>query len=54
MITALLPRFLVKFICQYYFPNDIQISREAEKIGNQRDFEGGQIEMLPISDVPPR
>ncbi|KAL1338670.1 hypothetical protein HN51_033277 [Arachis hypogaea] len=58
IITALLPRFLVKFICQYYFPSDIQISKEAEKInGNQiqrENFERGQIEMLPISDVPPR
>ncbi|XP_019418812.1 PREDICTED: phospholipid-transporting ATPase 1-like [Lupinus angustifolius] len=51
VIAALLPRFTVKFIYQYYFPTDIQISREAEKIGFQRDAEdGGQIEMFPISD----
>ncbi|KAK7259700.1 hypothetical protein RIF29_25313 [Crotalaria pallida] len=55
IIAALLPRFVVKYVYQYYFPSDIQISREAEKIVNQRDVEGGrQIEMLPISDGPPR
>ncbi|KAE9598321.1 hypothetical protein Lal_00004150 [Lupinus albus] len=51
VIAALLPRFAVKFIYQYYFPTDIQISREAEKVVIQREVEGGgQIEMLPISD----
>lgn len=54
VITALLPRFVVKYIYQYYFPNDIQISREAEKFGNPRVNGGGQIEMHPISDAPPR
>ncbi|KAK7313723.1 hypothetical protein VNO77_38918 [Canavalia gladiata] len=43
VIGALLPRFVVKFIYQYYFPNDIQISREAEKFGNARDNGSGQI-----------
>ncbi|KAJ1442499.1 P-type ATPase [Sesbania bispinosa] len=54
VIAALLPRFVVKFVYQYYFPNDIQISREAEKFGNVRVNEGGQIEMHSISDGPPR
>ncbi|XP_019440874.1 PREDICTED: phospholipid-transporting ATPase 1-like isoform X2 [Lupinus angustifolius] len=55
MIAALLPRFAVKFVYQYYFPTDIQISREAEKVGIEREVEGGgQIEMLPISDGPSR
>ncbi|XP_027355043.1 phospholipid-transporting ATPase 1-like [Abrus precatorius] len=54
VIAALLPRLVVKFIYQYYFPNDIQISREAEKFGNQRMHGDGQIEMHPISDAPPR
>jgi phospholipid-transporting ATPase len=51
VIAALLPRLVVKFIYQYYFPSDIQISREAEKMRQyQRVAENGQIEMLPISD----
>ncbi|TKY68489.1 Phospholipid-transporting ATPase 1 [Spatholobus suberectus] len=54
VIAALLPRLVVKYIYQYYFPSDIQISREAEKFGNPRDNGGGQIEMLPVSDGPPR
>ncbi|CAL0333621.1 unnamed protein product [Lupinus luteus] len=54
VITALLPRFVVKYVYQYYFPNDIQISREAEKFGNTRDNESGQIEMNLISDALPR
>lgn len=53
MIAALLPRLAVKFFYQYYFPDDIQISREAEKVEHQRGVaEIGQIEMLPISDIP--
>ncbi|CAL0311015.1 unnamed protein product [Lupinus luteus] len=56
VIAGLLPRFAIKFVHQYYFPTDIQISREAEKVGIQREVEsgGGQIEMLPVSDGPPR
>ncbi|TKY49818.1 Phospholipid-transporting ATPase 1 [Spatholobus suberectus] len=54
VIAALLPRLVVKFVYQYYFPNDIQICREAEKIGYERVVESGQIEMLPISNNPPR
>ncbi|MED6181078.1 Alanine--tRNA ligase [Stylosanthes scabra] len=61
LIAALLPRFVVKYICQYYYPNDIQISREAEKFENQRVNGGGgsgsgsrQIELYPIPVGPPR
>ena len=54
LTAALLPRFVVKFIYQYYCPSDIQISREAEKFGNPRVIGGGQIEMHPISDGPRR
>ncbi|CAI8595867.1 unnamed protein product [Vicia faba] len=50
IIAALLPRLVVKFIYQYYFPSDIQISREAEKMRQyQRVAENQQIEMLPVS-----
>ncbi|KAG5040057.1 hypothetical protein JHK82_012197 [Glycine max] len=54
IVTALLPYLVVKFVYQYYFPNDIQICREAEKIGYDRVVESGQVEMLPISDNPSR
>ncbi|WVZ26569.1 hypothetical protein V8G54_005113 [Vigna mungo] len=54
VIAALLPRLVVKYIYQYYFPSDIQISRETEKFGNPRDNGGRQIEMLPVSDGPVR
>ncbi|XP_047176825.1 phospholipid-transporting ATPase 1-like isoform X1 [Vigna umbellata] len=54
VIAALLPRLVVKYVHQYYFPSDIQISRETEKFGNPRDNGGRQIEMLPVSDGPVR
>jgi len=54
IITALLPRLVVKYVYQYYFPNDIQICREAEKIEYERVVERGPIEMLPISNIPQR
>ncbi|XP_028756392.1 phospholipid-transporting ATPase 1 [Neltuma alba] len=54
IITALLPRFMVKYIHQYYFPDDIQISREAEKVGASRMVGGEDIEMHPIPVGPPR
>lgn len=54
IVAALLPRFVVKFVCQYYYPDDIQISREAEKrFKKTGGVGGGQIEMHPITDVPP-
>lgn len=49
-IAALLPRFVVKFIHQYYCPNDIQISREVEKFANLRINGNAEIEMLHISN----
>lgn len=54
VIAALLPRFVVKFIYQYYRPCDVQIAREAEKFGNPREFANVQIEMNPILDQPRR
>ncbi|KAF3434340.1 hypothetical protein FNV43_RR25443 [Rhamnella rubrinervis] len=53
-IAALLPRFVVKFIYQYYRPCDVQIAREAEKFGDPREFANVQIEMNPIVDRPRR
>jgi len=54
IIAALLPRLVVKYVYEYYFPNDIQICREAEKIEYERVVERAAIEMLPISNIPPR
>ncbi|CAL0303621.1 unnamed protein product [Lupinus luteus] len=54
VVTALLPRFVVKYVYQYYFPNNIQISREVEKYGDTRANGGGQIEMHSTSDAPLR
>ncbi|KHN44948.1 Phospholipid-transporting ATPase 1 [Glycine soja] len=54
IVTALLPHLVVKFVYQYYFPDDIQICREAEKIAYDRVVESGQVEMLRISDNPSR
>ncbi|ESW20746.1 hypothetical protein PHAVU_005G011100 [Phaseolus vulgaris] len=55
IIAALLPRLVVKFVYQYYFPNDIQICREAERIEYERVVvERESIEMLPISNIPTR
>lgn len=50
IVGALLPRFVVKFVHQYYCPDDIQISREAEakSVNNTRVVGGGQIEMHAI------
>lgn len=47
-VGALVPRFVLKVFVQYYRPNDIQIAREAEKLGNSRDSRDVQIEMHPI------
>lgn len=44
---------MVKFIYQYYFPNDIQISREAEKVDASRVVVGGDVEMHTIPPVGP-
>ncbi|XP_059652856.1 phospholipid-transporting ATPase 1 [Cornus florida] len=53
-VAAMIPRFVVKALVQYYRPSDVQIAREAEKFGNFRNFEGAEIEMNPIFDAPRR
>ncbi|KAK3228622.1 hypothetical protein Dsin_000503 [Dipteronia sinensis] len=52
IVAALIPRFIVKVIYQYYYPCDVQIAREAEKFGQQREFGAVEIEMNPIFDPP--
>ncbi|CAK7325137.1 unnamed protein product [Dovyalis caffra] len=53
IIAALLPRFVVKVLYQYFTPDDIQIAREAEKFGRLRDI-AVEVEMNPIMEPPPR
>lgn len=54
VITGLIPRFVVKYLYQYYSPCDVQIARESEKLGNLREVGDVQIEMNPILDHPRR
>lgn len=53
-IAAIAPRFVVKFLYQYYRPCDVQIAREAERFGNQSALSPVQIEMNAILDPPRR
>ncbi|KAF9587229.1 hypothetical protein IFM89_039559 [Coptis chinensis] len=50
LMTALVPRFIVKVFNQYIRPCDVQIAREAEKFGNTGDFTELELEMNPISN----
>ncbi|CAB4268768.1 unnamed protein product [Prunus armeniaca] len=52
--AAIAPRFVVKFLYQYYRPCDVQIAREAERFGNQSALSPVQIEMNAILDPPRR
>uniref|UniRef100_A0A6M2EWL0 Phospholipid-transporting ATPase n=1 Tax=Populus davidiana TaxID=266767 RepID=A0A6M2EWL0_9ROSI len=53
IIAALLPRFVVKVLYQHFTPDDLQIAREVEKFGHQRDI-AVEVEMNPIMEPPPR
>lgn len=48
LVAAVLPRFVVKVLYQYFTPCDVQIAREAEKFGYSRELGGMQIEMNTI------
>ncbi|XP_011032936.1 PREDICTED: phospholipid-transporting ATPase 1-like isoform X2 [Populus euphratica] len=48
VLAALIPRYVVKFLYQYYSPCDIQIAREAEKFGSPRESRNTKIETNPI------
>ncbi|KAK2634484.1 hypothetical protein Ddye_029276 [Dipteronia dyeriana] len=52
IVAALIPRFVVKVLYQYYYPCDVQIAREVEKLGQQGEFGAVEIEMNPIFDPP--
>lgn len=52
IVAALLPRFVVKVLYQWYAPCDVQIAREAEKVQTQSEYRAVEIEMNPISDTP--
>ncbi|KAM2028623.1 hypothetical protein ACFX16_040227 [Malus domestica] len=49
--AAIAPRFVVKFLYQYYRPCDVQIAREFEKFGNPSASNPAQIEMDAILDL---
>lgn len=50
VIASLVPRFVVKCLYQCFFPYDVLIAREAEKLGNLGQFAALEIEMNPIQD----
>ncbi|CAN8298119.1 unnamed protein product [Cochlearia groenlandica] len=45
VVTALLPRFAIKFLGEYYRPSDVRIAREAEKLGTFIESETMGVEM---------
>ncbi|KAG6763373.1 hypothetical protein POTOM_030787 [Populus tomentosa] len=54
VLAALIPRYVVKLLYQYYSPCDIQIAREAEKFGSPRESRNTKIETNPILGSPHR
>ncbi|KAH1038144.1 hypothetical protein J1N35_039887 [Gossypium stocksii] len=54
IVTALIPRFVVKVLYQFYAPCDVQIAREAEKFWAQSQSAAVEVEMSPILDHPRR
>ncbi|XVF82645.1 hypothetical protein PTKIN_Ptkin16aG0065600 [Pterospermum kingtungense] len=54
IIAALLPRFVVKVLYQWYTPCDVQIAREAEKVQTRSESGAVEIEMNRILDDPRR
>ncbi|XVF00083.1 hypothetical protein REPUB_Repub03eG0255100 [Reevesia pubescens] len=50
IVAALIPRFAVKVLYQFYAPCDVQIAREAEKFQTQTESGAVEIEMNPILD----
>ncbi|CAO2833067.1 unnamed protein product [Amaranthus hypochondriacus] len=44
-VASIIPRFIFKVFGQRFFPGDIQIAREAEKLGTLSDWEHGDIQM---------
>ncbi|XP_077241181.1 phospholipid-transporting ATPase 1-like [Tasmannia lanceolata] len=52
LVTAMVPRFLVKVFNQHVRPGDVQIAREAEKFGNSTGYSALDVEMNTISEPP--
>ena len=44
-VASIIPRFIFKVFGQRFFPGDIQIAREAEKLGTLSDWEHSEIQM---------
>ncbi|KAK8629766.1 hypothetical protein V6N13_078594 [Hibiscus sabdariffa] len=52
IVTALIPRFVVKVLYQFYTPCDVQIAREAEKFQAEIQSAAVEVEMNPILEHP--
>ncbi|XP_023550415.1 phospholipid-transporting ATPase 1-like isoform X1 [Cucurbita pepo subsp. pepo] len=52
VVVALLPRLVVKYLYQCYWPCDIQIAREEDKFGRTSEVGAVQTEMVPVLSNP--
>ncbi|XP_039060422.1 phospholipid-transporting ATPase 1-like isoform X1 [Hibiscus syriacus] len=52
IVAALIPRFVVKVLYQFYTPCDVQIAREAEKFQPRSESAAVEVEMNPILNQP--
>ncbi|GMJ09901.1 aminophospholipid ATPase 1 [Hibiscus trionum] len=52
IITALIPRFVVKVLYQFYTPCDVQIAQETEKFQARSESGAVEVEMNLILDHP--
>ncbi|XP_077235972.1 phospholipid-transporting ATPase 1-like [Tasmannia lanceolata] len=48
LVTALIPRFVIKVFIQHIRPCDVQVAREAEKFGNSSESTAVDVEMNTI------
>ncbi|KAK9735052.1 hypothetical protein RND81_04G180700 [Saponaria officinalis] len=53
-IAGMIPRFTAKVFEQRFCPNDVQIAKEAEKLGTFSGWENGETEMSRLQEPPPR
>lgn len=52
LVTAMIPRFVITVFNQYFWPSDVQISKEMEKYGSSSET-ARSVEMIPVSSSPP-
>lgn len=51
LVTAMIPRFVITVFNQYFWPSDVQISKEMEKYGSSSET-ARSVEMIPVSSSP--